>query len=118
MRHRTQGRTVLETRVEYVEGKLDDTIRDFKEAVADLKGAMLQMENRHQANFQQMEARHQANFQQMEARHQANFTELKGSLDKSIAKAETSKNWVIGLVITVAIAVIGFILMNGVPFQT
>ena len=33
MRYRTQCKSALETRVDYVESRLDDTIKDFKEAM-------------------------------------------------------------------------------------
>ena len=75
------------------------------------------METRHQESFQQMETMNQANFQQREAKYQTNFTELKITLEKSMAKAESSKRWAIGLVITVALAFIGFILTEGFQFQ-
>ena len=94
MRYRTHGKSALKTRVDYVEFKVDDAIISFKEAL-----------------------------QQMEARHQANFSELKSSLEKVVSKAESSRRWAIGTVITIAIAVIGslvtfiiFLLTNG--FQT
>ena len=78
MRHRTYGKSALETRVDYVEGKLDLAIKDFKEA-------MLQMENRHQASH----------------------AELKSSLEKFVSKAESSRRWAIGTAVTIALAVIG-----------
>ena len=101
MKYRAQGRSALETRVDYVEGnldkaitsfkeanarsesRLDGTIKDFKEAIKDNKQAMQQMER-----------------------------DLKATLEKSIDKAESSRRWAIGSVITVAIAIIGFILTN------
>ena len=81
---RPYSNSVLETRINYVESRLDDTINSFKDAM-----------------------------QQMENRHQTNFTELKATLDMSIAKAESSRRWVAGLVITVALTIIGFVLTNG-----
>ena len=87
------------------------TIKDFKEAIAksesrldvttkDLKETMLQMENRHQVNF----------------------AELKNSLEKVVSQAESSRRWAIGTMVTIAVAVIGFLLTvigflfaNGVP---
>ena len=68
---------MFETRVDYVESRLDEAIRDNKEAIQ----------------------------------------QLKSSLDIFIAKSESSKRWSIGLVITVAIAIIGFILANGFQIQ-
>ena len=103
---RPHGNAVLETRVGYVESKLDDTIKDFKEA-------MLQMENRHQANFQQMEARHK------ESR-----ADLKELIEKSevrtaemLKDSRTSRNWtittciaVLVLATTIASGIVGQIL--------
>ena len=108
------SREALETRVDYVESKLDETIKDFKEAIArsdlryeesrkEFKEAMLQMENRHQASFSKLET----------------------SLDKVVTKAESSRRWAIGTVISIAIAVIGslvtfiiFLLNNGFQAPT
>ena len=92
---RPNNNAVLKTRIGYVESKLDETIGNFKEAVADLKEAI-------RDNKQAM--------QQME-------NELKATLKESITKAESSKRWAVTLVITVAIAVIGFILINGFQIQ-
>ena len=89
MRYRTQGKSALETRIDYVESKLDESIGSFKEAML-----------------------------RMESRHQANFAELKISLEKAIAKAESSRNWVVGPVITVALTIIGIMLANGLQIQT
>ena len=82
------SREALLTRVDYIEGKLDAAIKDFKEST-----------NETRRDFKE-------SMQQMEARHQANFTELK-------SKAESSRRWSIGTVVTIALAVIGFILTNG-----
>ena len=92
MRHRIYGKSAVETRVDYVESKLDDTIKDFKEA-------MQKSEN----SFKEL-------MQQMESRHQANFARLEASLDKIESKAESSRRWAIGIVVTIAIAVIGFMM--------
>ena len=96
MRHKTYNKSALETRVDYVETKLDSTIKDFKEAM-----------------------------QQMENRHQVNFSKLEASLDKVVAKAESSRRWSIGTVVTIAITVIGslvtfiiFLLTNGFQFPS
>ena len=78
-----QGRTALETRVDYVESRLDEAISSLKEAIRDNKEAIQQ---------------------------------LKSSFDIFIAKAESSRRWSIGLIITVSLAVIGFILTNGFQF--
>ena len=89
------SREALLTRVDYVEGKLDEAIKDLKEsinetrkdlkeAIRDNKQAMLQMER-----------------------------ELKTTLEKTVDKAESSRRWAIGSVITIAVAVIGFLLTNG-----
>ena len=114
---RPNSSAVLETRLDYVESKLDESISSFKEA-------MQQMENRHQINFQQMENRyqqmenrHQESFRQMENRHQESFAELKSYIEKIISKAESSRRWSIGLVITISVAIIGFILTNGFQIQ-
>ena len=88
VRYRTHGRPAIETRVDYVESRLDEAISSLKEAVRDNKEAMQQMENRHQASF----------------------AELKSSLEKIVSKAESSRRWAIGTVITIAVAVIGFML--------
>ena len=100
------GREAIETRVDYIEGKLDAAIKDFKEA-------MQQMESRHKEGMQQMESRHKegmADIKEAMADTKAMVKENKEALEKAISKAESSKNWVIGLVITVAIAFVGFIL--------
>ena len=124
MRHRTHGKPILETRVDYVESRLDETISNFKDAIKDLKEAMQQMENRHQANFLQMENRHQANFQQMENRHKESIAGIKELIEKSEARTEaiakdsrTSRNWTIAtciavltLVATIASGIVGQIL--------
>ena len=36
MRYRTQGKSALETRVDYVESKLDESINSFKDAIKQL----------------------------------------------------------------------------------
>ena len=95
MRYRAQGKSALETRVDYVESRLDETIGNFKDAITDLKEAI--RDNKEAT-------------QHMEK-------ELKATLEKSMAKAESSKRWAITLVITVALAVIGFILTNGFQIQ-
>ena len=96
---RPNSSAVLETRLDYVESKLDESIKSFKEAM------------------QQMEHRHQVNIQQMEHRHQESFAELKSYIEKIISKAESSRRWSIGLVITISVAIIGFILTNGLQIQ-
>ena len=118
------SRAALETRVDYVEGKLDaaiidlkesinETRKDLKESRKDFKESMLQMESRHnEAIKDNKEA-----MLQIENRHQANFTDLKASLDRFVAKTESSRRWSIGLIITIAIAAIGYILTNGIQIQ-
>ena len=102
MRYRTHGKSALETRVDYVESKLDESINSLKEAIA-------KSEN----GFKEALRDNKEAMQQMENRHQANFTELKASLQKTIAKTESSRRWAIGAFITIAVAVIGFLLTNG-----
>ena len=92
MRNRTYGKSALETRVDYVESKLDDTIKDFREAM-----------QKSDKDFREF-------MQQMENRHQVNFAELKNSLEKIESKAESSRRWSIGIIVTIAVAVIGFML--------
>ena len=96
------GREALETRVDYVEGNLDKAIANFKEA-------MLQMESRYKESI--------ADIKEM-------VKDNKDSLDKVVAKAESSRRWAIGTVVTIAIAVIGslvtfivFLLTNGFQVQ-
>ena len=129
MRHRTHSRSALETRVDYVEGKLDAAILDLKDSINESRKELRESLNESRKEFkeamQQMESRHQANFQQMEARHQANFSRLETSLDKIVTKAESSRRWSIGIVVSIAIAVIGalvtfiiFLLNNGFQAPT
>ena len=101
MRYRTQGKSAMETRVDYVEGKLDDTINNFKEA-------MLKSESRLDETIKDFKEAIKDNRQVMQQMEK----ELKTTLEKSIDKAESSKRWAIGSVIAVAIAIIGFILTN------
>ena len=84
MKYRVQGRSVFETRVDYVESRLDEAISSLKEAIRDNKEA----------------------------------------LEKVVAKAESSRRWAIGTVVSIAIAVIGslvtfiiFLLTNGFQMQ-
>ena len=116
MRHRTHGRPALETRVDYVESKLDESIARFDESRKDFKEAMQKLESK----FDESRKDFKEAMQQMENRHQANFSRLETSLDKVIIKAESSRRWAIGTVVTIAIAVIGslvtfivFLLNNG-----
>ena len=95
MRYRSQGRSTLETRFDYIESRLDDTIGNFKDAITDLKEAIRDSKEA---------------MQQMENRHQLSFMELKNSLEKVVSKAESSRRWAIGTLVTIAIAVIGFML--------
>ena len=131
MRYRAYGKPALETRVDYVESRLDDTINNFKEAmqksearlddtINNFKEAMRKSEARLDESISSLKEAIRDNreaMHQMENRHQANFTELRASLERSIAKAESSRRWTIGSVITVALAIIGFIITNGFQIQ-
>ena len=91
MKGRSQGRSAIDIRVDYVESKLDESINSFKEAIRDNKEAI--RENK-------------------EALQQ-----FINSFDKFINKVESSRRWSIGMVITIAIALIGFIITNGIQIQ-
>ena len=114
---RPNSSAVLETRIDYVESRLDDTINNFKEAMQKSESKLDESISSLKEAITKSESNFKEAMQQMENRHQANFTELKSSLEKSIAKAESLRRWVVGLVITVAVAVIGFILTNGFQIQ-
>ena len=90
MRYR-HGKSALETRVDYVESRLDESINNFKEAITKSENSFKEAIRDNKEAIQQ----------------------LKSSFDVFMAKAESSRRWSIGLVITVAMAVIGFILTNG-----
>ena len=100
------SREVLDTRVDYVESKLDETINSFKEALSKSESRLDETIKDFKEAMQQMESRHKeanADIKEM-------VRDNRASLEKAIAKAESSRNWVVGFVITVAIAIIGFIL--------
>ena len=90
------SREALETRVDYVEGNLDKAITSFKEAnarfesrldetIKDFKEAIIKSENSLKEAIK----------------------DNKEALEKVVAKAESSRRWAIGTVISIAIAVIG-----------
>ena len=106
MRYRAQGKSALETRVDYVESKLDDTINNFKEA-------MLNSESRLDVAIKDFKE----SMQQMESRHKESIADIKEmvrdnkiSLERIVAKTESSRRWSIGIVISIAVAVIGFLI--------
>ena len=97
---RPSSNAVLETRIDYIESRLDEAIsslkeaiRDNKEAIRDNKEAMLQMESRHRESI--------ADIKEM-------VKDNKEALEKVVIKTESSRRWSIGIVITIAITVIGF----------
>ena len=105
------------SRVGYLESRLDSTVKDFKEAVSDLKEAI--KDNRedlkeaikdNKEDLKEAIKDNKEAMRQMEARHQANFAELKNSLEKVVDKAESSRRWAVGTVITITVAVISFLL--------
>ena len=112
MRYRTHGRSSLETRVDYVESKLDDTINNFKEA-------MQKLESKHDESRRDLKEAirdYKEAMQQMESRHKESVADIKemvrdnkASLEKVVSKAESSRRWAIGTVVTIAVAVIGFL---------
>ena len=102
MRYRAYGKSALETRVDYVESKLDDTIKDFREAIT-------KSEN----NFKEAITKSESSFKEAIKDNKEAIQQLKSSFDVFMAKAESSRRWSIGLVITIAVAVIGFLLTNG-----
>ena len=75
----------LEKAIERFDSRLDEAIRSFKEANADIKEAI--RDNKESIN---------------ETRK-----DFKEALDKVVTKAESSRRWAIGTVISIAIAVIG-----------
>ena len=86
-------------------------LADFrKETKADLADFRREIK----ADFAELRRETKEAMQQIESRHQANFVELKVTLEKAITKAESSKHWAIGLIFTVAIAAVGFILTSGI----
>ena len=88
MRHRTYGRSALESRLDDTIGHFKDAITDLKEAIRDNKEALQQLKS-----------------------------SFETSLAKTEAKAESSRRWSIGLVVTVALATISFMLTNGFQIQ-
>ena len=106
MRNRHNSRATLEVRVDYVESKLDETIKDFKEAII-----------KSDRSFKEA-------MQQMEARHRDAMADLKAVVEKSETRAEamlkdsrTSRNWTVGtciavitLIVTIASGIVGQIL--------
>ena len=128
------SREALETRVDYVEGNLekaiarsdarfDETTRNFKEALA-LSEARFNESNRSLkeavADLKETNKEIRLSMREMETRNQAYFVRLEMRLDKFVDKAESSRRWSIGIVVTIAIAVIGslvtfiiFLLNNG-----
>ena len=115
------SREALLTRVDYVEGKQDEAITSLKEVNSRLGETIKDFkESLNESRKEFREA-----MQQMELRHQANLTRLENSLDKVVDKAESSRRWSIGIVVTIAIAVIGslvtfiyFLLNNGFQIST
>ena len=125
---RPNSSAALRTRVDYVEVNLDRSIarldeaiarRDarYDEAIKDLREFIARLESRYDSKFDQARKDFKEEMQQMESRHKEAMAdskdmvrENKASLEKAIAKAESSRNWVVGFVITVAVAIIGFIL--------
>ena len=99
---RLYGREALETRTDYVEGKMDAAILDLKESINESRREFKESINESRKEFKE-------SMQQMETRHQANFARLETSLDKVVAKAESSRRWSIGIVVTIALAVIGLL---------
>ena len=103
---RHYSREALETRVDYVEGKLDAAIIDLKEAINESRKEFKEAINESKKEFKE------------------SHKELKESLEKIVAKAESSRRWSIGIVITIAItvigfmaSVIGFLITNGFQIQ-
>ena len=114
MRHRTQSKSAFDTRVDYVESKLDESIHNFKEAMQKSESGLKEMMQKSESGLKEMMAEiketvrdNKEAMRQIEIRGQANYTELKASLEKMVEKAESSRRWAIGIVVTVAIAVIG-----------
>ena len=93
------SREALSTRVDYVESRLDESINSLKEAVKEIKESLSKSEIDRKEEMKQMDLR----------RREEN-AELKEAMEKIVARAESSRRWSIGIVVSIAIAVIGFML--------
>ena len=100
------GKSAVETRVDYVESRLDDTINNFKEAMQKSESRLDDTIKDFKETMQQMELRHKESIADIKEMVRDN----KASLEKVVAKAESSRRWSIGIVVTIAITVIGFMI--------
>ena len=94
------SREALATRVDYVESRLDESVNSLKEAVKEIKESLAKSEIDRKEEMKKMDLR----------RKEEN-ADFKDALEKVVARAESSRRWSIGIVISIAIAVIGFMLM-------
>ena len=118
------GREALETRVDYVEGKLDAAIASFKEVNAEIKEMIKQSEARLETDRLASERRQEATEKRLEAERIA--AEYRILTDRETFErrfVEERKEWretkrwlyinfggVIAILITIALATYGFIL--------
>ena len=104
----------VETRLGYMEGKLDAAIIDLKEAnakldskhddtIKDFRESMRQMESR----LKEAVRDNKESMQQMESRLNEAVRDNKEALEKLVDKTESSRRWSIGIVVSIAITVIG-----------
>ena len=121
------------SRIEYVESKLDDTINNFKEAmtkldlkhdesIKSLKESLKESEARLEADRKATEARLKADREASEARLKADREEFNIRFAQERREWRETKRWlyinfggVVAILITIAIAIIGFIITNGAP---
>ena len=113
MRYRVQGRSGLDVRVDYVESRLDDTIKDFKESMQKSESRLDGTIKDFKHEMRQMEARHMEAVEKSEAR----TTEM-------LKDSRSARNWTIAtciailtLVATIASGIVGQILTAIAGYQ-
>ena len=100
------SREALATRVDYVESRLDESVNSLKEAMKEIKESLAKSEVDRKEEMRQMDLRRKEEIAELKVEVRDN----KVALEKIVARAESSRRWSIGIVVSIAIAVIGFML--------
>ena len=119
------SREALTIKVDYVESKLDESVNSLKDVLKDIKETIAKSEIDFKEEMQQMDLRRKEEITELKTELKEVVRDNKAAMEKLIDRAESSRRWSIGIVVSIAITVIGFmftaiifLLNNGFQVQT